>query len=190
MIRVKLLLSYVTDGEHPYTILNECVWHNDQGLLIRRLLYKSLPCIIWHSNCLYTCSLRNSHLSDNLWSSKSLYQTWFKSNTQMAYWNGPYASMLEWTNTRGCQRAGAVEWSPLWVRLVYLLNIRQFTKTKDWSPVFVPANLSVAIIVERLRSPDSSFDASDQQSVGLSPSCDTCVLKQDTSWLLCPLDGM
>ena len=38
---------------------------------------------IWHSNCLY--SLRNSNVSSNLWLSKSLYQTLFKSNSQMVY---------------------------------------------------------------------------------------------------------
>ena len=29
MIRGKLFRSYLRDGEHPNTILNGCVWHND-----------------------------------------------------------------------------------------------------------------------------------------------------------------
>ncbi len=33
---------------------------------------------------------------------------------------------------------------------------------------------------ERIRALDSGSGVSDQQSVGLSPSRDTCVLKQDT----------
>ena len=34
---------------------------------------------------------------------------------------------------------------------------------------------------EWLRAPNSNSGVSDQQSVGSSPSCDTCVLKKDTN---------
>ena len=40
--------------------------------------------------------------------------------------------------------------------------------------------IAINIIVERIRTPDSSSGISDQQIVGLSPGLDTCVLKQDT----------
>ena len=62
-----------------YTSIQNCVW----VFTVSYVTSKSLPLIMWHSNCLD--SLRNSNLSVNLWSSTSLYQTIFKSNTQMAY---------------------------------------------------------------------------------------------------------
>ena len=37
-----------------------------------------------------------------------------------------------------------------------------------------------SVVAERLRALDSNSCVSDQQSVGLNPSRDTCVLKQDT----------
>ena len=36
------------------------------------------------------------------------------------------------------------------------------------------------VVAERLRPSDSNSGVSDQQSMGSSPSRDTCVLKQDT----------
>ena len=36
------------------------------------------------------------------------------------------------------------------------------------------------VMTEQIRAPDSSFGVSEKQSLGSSPSCDTCVLKQDT----------
>ena len=44
-------------------------------------------------------------------------------------------------------------------------------------------------MVQRIRVPDSSSGVSDQQSMGSSSSCGTCVLEQDTlPQLLCPTD--
>ena len=37
-----------------------------------------------------------------------------------------------------------------------------------------------SVVVERLRAPNSKSGVSDQQSVGWSPSRDSCVLQQDT----------
>ena len=37
-----------------------------------------------------------------------------------------------------------------------------------------------SVVAERLRAPNSNSGVSDQQSVGSSPSHDTCVLKQGT----------
>ena len=49
---------------------------------------------------------------------------------------------------------------------------------------------SGSVMAERLRAPNSNSGVSDQQSVRSNPeSRDTCVLKQDTSPLLCPSDG-
>ena len=36
------------------------------------------------------------------------------------------------------------------------------------------------VVAERLSAPDSHSGVSDRQSVGLSPSLDTCVFEQDT----------
>ena len=72
---------YVTWLGASFCVLGK---YRNQGLLIWRLLYNGLP-IVWHSSCLY--SLRNSNVSGTLWLSKSLYQTLFKSNLQMAYLN-------------------------------------------------------------------------------------------------------
>ena len=36
------------------------------------------------------------------------------------------------------------------------------------------------VVVEWIRAPNSSSDASVQQSVGPNPGCDTCVPEQDT----------
>ena len=44
-------------------------------------------------------------------------------------------------------------------------------------------------VVNMVRASDSSSGVSDQQSMGSSPCCGTCVLEQDAFlYLLCPLD--
>ena len=45
-------------------------------------------------------------------------------------------------------------------------------------------------MAQQLRAPNSSSGVSDQQSVGSSPGCGTCVLEQDDlPYLQCPSDG-
>ena len=100
--------------------------HSELCMGVNRLKrnYAKACLIMWHNNCLY--SLRNSTLSGDLWSSTSLYQTTFKSNTQMAYWSSKLQENNEEKN------------HPCWTNLCAFSMFNQ--RLHAWSMVVRPQN--------------------------------------------------